>query len=114
VLVALVAALSCLLPLQQKQLATERIAALLEDRRIKGQEEEAHRAQLNSQIESLTTRLKKAEEVLRTTTKEYILGAPPAPSAVAAANAEAARRARGACRAMVGEALFCAYGWGVQ
>lgn len=58
----------------QKQLAAERIAALLEDRRIREAEEEAHRGQLNSQLEGLAERLRKAEEGLRQTTKDYILG----------------------------------------
>ncbi|KAG2498150.1 hypothetical protein HYH03_003908 [Edaphochlamys debaryana] len=58
---------------EQKQLATERIAALLEDRRIREQEEEAHRRSLSTQLEAATERLQRQEEQLRTTTKDYIL-----------------------------------------
>lgn len=61
--------------LLQKQLATERIAALLEDRRIREGEEAAHRAHMNQQLQNLSAKLKAAEEQLRQTTKDYILGA---------------------------------------
>ncbi|GFR40782.1 hypothetical protein Agub_g1396 [Astrephomene gubernaculifera] len=59
---------------EQKQLASERIAALLEDRRIRDQEEETHRRSLSQQLEAATERLQRVEEQLRTTTKDYILG----------------------------------------
>ena len=64
-----------MLDTSQKQLASERIAALLEDRKIREGEEEAHRAAMNQQLEVLAQKLKKTEETLRTTTKDYILGA---------------------------------------
>ncbi|GLC41905.1 hypothetical protein PLESTB_001046000 [Pleodorina starrii] len=59
---------------EQKQLAAERIAALLEDRRIREAEEEAHRRSLAAQLETASERLQRLEEQLRTTTKDYILG----------------------------------------
>ncbi|GIM05695.1 hypothetical protein Vretimale_10129 [Volvox reticuliferus] len=59
---------------EQKQLAAERIAALQEDRRIREQEEEAHRRALTQQLEVASERLQRVEEQLRTTTKDYILG----------------------------------------
>ncbi|EFJ43281.1 centriole protein [Volvox carteri f. nagariensis] len=59
---------------EQKQLAAERIAALQEDRRIREQEEEAHRRALTQQLEVATERLQRLEQQLRTTTKDYILG----------------------------------------
>ena len=58
----------------QKQFASERIAALLEDRRVRGQDEEAHRAAYEHKIDELTQRLKKTELALQRTTKDYILG----------------------------------------
>ncbi|KAG2433514.1 hypothetical protein HYH02_012632 [Chlamydomonas schloesseri] len=58
---------------EQKQLASERIAALLEDRRIREAEEEAHRRQLAAQLEAASERLARLEEQLRTTTKDYIV-----------------------------------------
>lgn len=61
-------------PHAQKQLAAERIGALLEDRRIREQEEELHRRSLTQQLETSADKLRKAEEQLRTTTKDYILG----------------------------------------
>jgi hypothetical protein len=59
----------------QKQLASERIAALLEDRHIREGEEAAHRAHMNQQVQDLSAKLKASEEQLRQTTKDYILGA---------------------------------------
>ncbi|GIL62982.1 hypothetical protein Vafri_17149 [Volvox africanus] len=59
---------------EQKQLAAERISALQEDRRIREQEEEAHRRALTQQLEVASERLQRVEEQLRTTTKDYILG----------------------------------------
>lgn len=58
----------------QKQLAAERIAALLEDRRIREGEEEMHRAHMNQQLEVAADKLRRVEEQLRMTTKDYILG----------------------------------------
>ncbi len=60
----------------QKQLASERISALLEDRRIREQEEDAHRLGLSRQLEAASDKLQRIEETLRQTTKDYILGAP--------------------------------------
>jgi len=61
-------------PRLQKQLASERIAALLEDRRIREYEEAAHRAHMDQLVESKEGKLKHAEEQLRQTTKDYIIG----------------------------------------
>ncbi len=59
----------------QRHFANERIAALLEDRRIRSQDEEAHRAVYQQKIDELTQRLKQTELALQRTTKNYILGA---------------------------------------
>ena len=59
----------------QRHFANERIAALLEDRRIRSQDEEAHRAVYQQKIDELTQRLKQTELALQRTTKDYILGA---------------------------------------
>lgn len=58
---------------EQKQLYSERIAALMDDRKIREQEEQKHWANMNMQIDSLSQRLKKTEEALRITTRDYIL-----------------------------------------
>ncbi|KAK9814374.1 hypothetical protein WJX72_004785 [[Myrmecia] bisecta] len=58
---------------EQKQFANERIAALLEDRRIREADEEAHRELAAQKLEELTARLKKTEQTLQATTKDYIL-----------------------------------------
>ena len=59
----------------QRQFNSERIAALLEDRRIRAGDEEAHRAVYQQKIDELTQRLKRTELALQRTTKDYILGA---------------------------------------
>jgi hypothetical protein len=64
----------CMCRAPQKQLATERIGSLLEDRRIREQEEEVHRRNTAQQLEVSADKLRKAEEQLRQTTKDYILG----------------------------------------
>lgn len=51
------------------------MAALLEDRRIREQEEAAHRANYALQLEQMSDKLRRNEETLRTTTRDYILGA---------------------------------------
>ena len=58
----------------QRQLASERIEALLEDRRIREGEEAAHRANTNRQLEESAQKLKRTEEMLRQATKDAILG----------------------------------------
>eukprot|EP01026_Neomeris_dumetosa_P029646 TRINITY_DN23995_c0_g1_i4.p1 TRINITY_DN23995_c0_g1~~TRINITY_DN23995_c0_g1_i4.p1 ORF type:complete len:295 (+),score=54.52 TRINITY_DN23995_c0_g1_i4:580-1464(+) len=58
---------------EQQQFANERISALLEDRRIREQDYEAHIANYAHQIEQLTAKLGHAEEALRQTTKDYIV-----------------------------------------
>jgi coiled-coil domain-containing protein 77 len=55
-------------------MASERIAALLEDRRIRDEEEQAHRAHMNQQMEQAAQKLKRTEELLRQSTKDEILG----------------------------------------
>ena len=63
-----------LAPWEQSQLANERVAALLEDRRIRDEEEQAHRSHLNQQLEAAAQKLRKTEEMLRQATKDAILG----------------------------------------
>lgn len=58
----------------QKQFANERIAALLEDRRIRQQDEEVHHAMHAQKVEELMQRLQKTEMTLQQTTKDYIIG----------------------------------------
>ena len=58
---------------EQKQLGNERVAALLEDRRIREQEEATHRALMNQQLDAASQKLKKTEELLRIATKDAIL-----------------------------------------
>ena len=65
--------------LTQRQFASERIAALLEDRGIRGQDEEAHRAVYQQKVDELTQRLKQTELALQRTTRDYILGDTPYP-----------------------------------
>jgi hypothetical protein len=54
--------------------ANERIAALLEDRKVREQEWARHRANYELQVRQLVDKLRRCEEVLRSTTKECILG----------------------------------------
>ena len=58
----------------QAQFNSERIAALLEDRRIRAGDEEAHQVVYHKKIDELTQRLKQTELALQRTTKDYILG----------------------------------------
>ena len=58
----------------QREFTSERVAALLEDRRIRSQDEAAHRAAYQQKIDELTQRLKQTEVALQRTTKDYILG----------------------------------------
>ena len=58
----------------QREFTNERVAALLEDRCIRSQDEEAHRAVYQQKIDELTQRLKQTELALQRTTKDYILG----------------------------------------
>ena len=58
---------------------SERIEALLEDRRIREQEAAAATSALSQQLEATLARLSRAEENLRTATRDYILGEPMAP-----------------------------------
>ena len=60
--------------LVQREFTNERVAALLEDRQIRSQDEEAHRAVYQQKIDELTQRLKQTEMALQRTTKDYILG----------------------------------------
>lgn len=60
--------------MMQREFTNERVAALLEDRRIRSQDEEAHRAVYQQKIDELTHRLKQTELALQRTTKDYILG----------------------------------------
>ncbi|KAG1679502.1 hypothetical protein FOA52_011101 [Chlamydomonas sp. UWO 241] len=56
-----------------RQLSSERITALLEDRRIREGEEAAHREAMNAQLEAQAAKLKRTEELLREATKDAIL-----------------------------------------
>eukprot|EP01025_Chloroclados_australasicus_P041684 TRINITY_DN4434_c0_g1_i7.p1 TRINITY_DN4434_c0_g1~~TRINITY_DN4434_c0_g1_i7.p1 ORF type:complete len:407 (+),score=37.63 TRINITY_DN4434_c0_g1_i7:49-1269(+) len=58
---------------EQQQFANERICALLEDRRIREQDYEAHIANYARQIDQITQKLSSSEEALRQTTKDYII-----------------------------------------
>jgi len=58
----------------QKQLAQERISALLTDRKLHEAEEARHRAGYNAQVEALANKVQRLEEALRLTTRDYILG----------------------------------------
>ena len=58
----------------QKQFNAERVAALLEDRRIREQDEQAHAALAAQRIDELQQRLKNTERALQQATKDYILG----------------------------------------
>ena len=58
---------------------SERVEALLEDRRIREQEAAAATTALSQQLEATLARLARAEENLRTATRDYILGEPEAP-----------------------------------
>ena len=64
---------ACAPPLQ-KQFNAERVAALLEDRRIREQDEQAHAALAAQRIDELQQRLKNTEWALQQATKDYILG----------------------------------------
>ena len=64
---------ACALALQ-KQFNAERVAALLEDRRIREQDEQAHAALAAQRIDELQQRLKNTERALQQATKDYILG----------------------------------------
>ena len=66
----------------QQIFTSERIEALLEDRRIREQEAAAATSALGQQLEGTLTRLHTAEENLRTATRDYILGARPVGSAL--------------------------------
>jgi coiled-coil domain-containing protein 77 len=59
---------------RQAQVAHERIAALLEDRRVREGEWGRQRANYELQVTQLAGKLRRAEEVLRQVTKEAILG----------------------------------------
>ena len=61
----------------QQVFTSERIEALLEDRRIREQEAAAATLALSQQLEASLARLGRAEENLRTATRDYILGAAP-------------------------------------
>ena len=61
---------------EQQAFTSEQIDALLEDRRIREQEAQAASLILSQQLESVLARLSKAEERLRTATRDHILGKP--------------------------------------
>ena len=63
---------ACALALQ-KQFNAERVAALLEDRRIREQDEQAHAALAAQRIDELQQRMQNTERALQQATKDYIL-----------------------------------------
>ncbi|GMH33975.1 hypothetical protein BSKO_01809 [Bryopsis sp. KO-2023] len=58
---------------EQRQFASERVAALLEDRKIREQDEASHRMNFQQQTDQQSQKIQKLEEILRTTTRDYIL-----------------------------------------
>lgn len=58
----------------QKQFAAEKMAALAEDRQLRERDMEAQMKAATQTMQELEQRLKGAEEALRRTTKDYILG----------------------------------------
>ncbi len=60
----------------QRAFATERVNALLEDRRIRDQDESAHRQLLQQQLEQARQQLAACQKTLQTTTRDFILGMP--------------------------------------
>lgn len=58
---------------EQTQFAAERVAALLEDRRIREQDDEAHKARMDARFEEMQIKLQRTEELLQQTTKDYIV-----------------------------------------
>ena len=61
----------------QQAFTSERVEALLEDRHIREQEAVGATLALSQQLEACLARLGRAEENLRTATRDYILGAAP-------------------------------------
>ena len=57
----------------QKQFYEERLTALVTDRRVRLEEEDAHRAYLLAQLEEASTQLRQKEELLRQSTRDYII-----------------------------------------
>ncbi|KAF8064637.1 ccdc77 [Scenedesmus sp. PABB004] len=78
---------------EQRQLHEERVAALLNDRQLRAQEEERQHANMAVQVEALARQVTQLEETLRTTTREYILARREKQEAQAAAAAAAAQMA---------------------
>jgi coiled-coil domain-containing protein 77 len=60
--------------LAQKKFADERIAALMEDRRIRQEDFEASQAAANRKLDEMAASLKRAEERLQHTTHDLIRG----------------------------------------
>lgn len=58
---------------EQKKLTNERVAALLEDRRIRECDEESRRNSDDARFEALTAKLKRTEQMLQAATKDYIV-----------------------------------------
>lgn len=90
---------------EQKQFANERISALLSDRRIREQDEEAHRVAYNQRLDAQAGKLKKTEATLLQTTKDLIvLRREKQEAASAAVAAEAAlAQERAAMEAQLGD-----------
>ncbi|KAK9844770.1 hypothetical protein WJX74_006686 [Apatococcus lobatus] len=58
---------------EQRAFAAERVGALLEDRRIREQDEAAHRQLLQQQLEQTRQQLATCQKTLQTTTRDFIL-----------------------------------------
>ena len=65
---------SDLQPGVQKQFAAERVASMLEDRRIREAETEAYQLAAADRAAKLSSRIEHLEKALQETTKDYILG----------------------------------------
>ena len=59
----------------QRRFTAEKMAALAEDRQLREKDMQAQMAAASQTISDLEHRVKGAEEALRRTTKDYILGA---------------------------------------
>lgn len=91
---------------EQKRFASERIAALLEDRTVREREAAAQATTMAAALEELTERLRGSDEALRRTTKDWITAKQQRDAA--AAEAAAARSQLAEQRETAAEALAAA------
>ena len=78
---------------EQRKFSNERIAALLEDRRIRDADESVQREAAEKKCQELADRLNRTEDLLQKATKDYILQRREAQNAHAALHEEEARLA---------------------